>query len=365
VQQHHFGLDLWHLASDFNASDVGPVPPNGDYVVGRLRIVDGDRGNCARTVLKQALQVDAGTPDPIFQPDYCLIYINGENEPGVFQILWISSDSDHLQMRYRSSDGISDECCIKEATPGNVRHMLAQLIWSSVQKAFTRMVSNIYNVPLPFDLMSIDPKQSEDVFGCKRWTVLGKVPIAAEEIKNQLDSIRLAIDFPPAYTARSFTPRLAVSADVPATLLDELVGPLPEPRRVIDGLLPTPLLVVLRAAIWIDEVRNSIPITARQTLARQLPPGLTAHWPREFLALLELRRQFLLLMSFESRLAELYVDGKSQGFCALSFGWTQTKVGPGARARSLGLELASDQPLNEILVKAKKPLKPKTTSSGN
>jgi hypothetical protein len=71
-------------------------------------------------------------------------------------------------------------------------------------------------------------------------------------------------------------------------------------------------------------------------------------------------QQYVLLMSFECRRMALYVDGKFKGCCALNNGWP---VNP--RKRQLALELSSDQILYNMLVKAKQPIKPRSTSPSN
>jgi len=70
--------------------------------------------------------------------------------------------------------------------------------------------------------------------------------------------------------------------------------------------------------------------------------------------------QYVLLMSYESRLAEIYVDGQSHGCYAISPGWV-----PRTDEKRLAFDISSDQLLCDILAAAKQPLKPKSTSSGN
>jgi hypothetical protein len=270
-----------------------------------------------------------------------------------------------LQMRYRASGGKYDECRIAERIAGNVRQILEQLISASVQKAVVRMISNIYNVPLAFDLMSIDPKEADDVFGSKRWSVLGKVAIPPEQIGNQLDFLKQGIDFSPIYTARSFTPRLAVSAGIPRTFVGRLFDWALELRRVIDHVPPTPLLVVFEEPTWFDQAARLFPYRASQPVGSCSLAPLTVLWPGRCFTLIGPRHKLVLLMSFESRLAELYLDGNSQGFCALAAAWTKREKKESAAAKKLPIAIAVDQLLNEILVAAGKPLKPKTTSSNN
>jgi hypothetical protein len=336
IQHDRPGVDLWHLTSCFSSADLGVLPPKEDYVDKTLRIIDRDRGNASRSVLTQALQVVPQAPDTPFQPDYCVIYTNGELQARTLRILWISSNPADLQMQYRASDGASDQCRISEATPGYVRQMLARLIWGSTKTALTDMVNKISDGPLLFDVMSINPKQTDDVFGTKRWDVLGTVSIKPTEFEKHIKvttNILLAIDFPSPYTAIDFTPHLAVSVKVPS---------LASVWRAATKLLPS------NVQRLITHGDNLLPASVR--LAQQ---------PDSY--------QYVVLMSFESRLAELYIDGKSQGFCAVSEGMppptgfgTQTKASAGNP-----VSVALDQFLNDLLVEAHKPLRPKSASSGN
>jgi hypothetical protein len=65
-------------------------------------------------------------------------------------------------------------------------------------------------------------------------------------------------------------------------------------------------------------------------------------------------------MSFECRLAKFYVGREFRGCCPLTTGWRHNPDKP-----ELALDLGTDQPLNDILVAAGQPLKPKSGSSSN
>jgi hypothetical protein len=306
IQKNRLAVKLDHLNPNFH--QVGVVPPNP--VAGTVPLANGCCGDEARKTLADVLQVLPQAPPNPFVPDYCVVY---RNEKRQTRLLWISSGSP-LQMRYYASDGTSpDQCEISESTPGEVRDKLdglSTIAASSPIAAYgsiTSMVGKIEKLKLPIDLMSIDPKQVENVFSQKRWNILGKVSITTADESGRLDvcaAMNLAFDKDnrPKHAAHVFTPRLAVSVSIPTDL------PRPAPQC----------------------------------------------------------QKYLVLMSFECRLAELYVDQQFRGCCAINNGWNLPKGSTGAGAAGgLGLQLSSDQILNDILVKAGKPLKPKSTSSNN
>ncbi len=82
------------------------------------------------------------------------------------------------------------------------------------------MLQEIGDHTLQYDLMSIDPKQTEDVFREKQWGVLGKVPLRGGDVKWQdvRQAIRIAAvnrEDAPEYVAQCFVPRLAISVLLP------------------------------------------------------------------------------------------------------------------------------------------------------
>ncbi len=140
---------------------------------------------------------------------------------------------------------------------------------------------------LKVDLMAIDPKQVDDVFKREHWNVLGKKTIkySDEDWNDVATAMPVALNkgSGPAIAAHVFRPRLAISARIP----------------VFPGIANGP---------W---------------------------------------QHYVLLLSFDDRLAKLYIDQKCQGCCELN---------------NLG---GADQILNNILVAAKQPLKPKSAPSAN
>jgi hypothetical protein len=119
-------------------------------------------------------------------------------------------------------------------------------------------------------------------------------------------------------------------------------------------------------------ILGRLPIVCRAinyALDKDAMPAYTAHDFKPRLAVSawipdRSGKHYVLLMSFDCRLAELYVDEKSRGCCGISSAWAagtiQKLPNPG-----LAIAIAPDQTLNDILVAASKPLKPKSTSSGN
>jgi hypothetical protein len=369
MAKQRFLVEFLELGPTFKPTEVGSRRPPQPTIVGDHSVVlEGRCGDAARQKLSDVLKVASESPSQTFQPDYCVFCKT--DEAGRTCALWIASTSPHLQMRFYASDGTVDECGIHEDTQGRVHDTLGRIapIAKAAEAAIADMVTKIEWVRLPIDLMSLDPAQSEDVFGQKRWKRLGRVSIPmADTYKRDIvvSAIVVARTFPPAHTAHSFTPRLAVSADVPETLVDRLVGGAPDIRRVIDQVLPTPVLVVLGEPTWLDQGMELVPPSTRRAVSSQLPAPLTALWPRRFFVLLGPGRHFMLLMSFECRLAELYIDGKSQGFVAISNAWSSPGRMQYGATTSVPVAAIPDQFLNDILVAARQQLKPKSTSSSN
>jgi hypothetical protein len=333
-------VELIHLSD--GSVNVGVAPPNALYRDYTLEVAKGCCGDEVRKELKQVLRVLAQPVAPAFVPDYCVFYRNQNRE---VQILWFSTHSGNLQMRYYASDLTTDQCQIVPSTTGSdvcqrlleIREV-AKVPPKAAAESVKFMDATIDEFKLPCELMSIDPKPVDNVFGQKRWNVLGKVSITAadNDARNRVVSaIAIATAVPPEHTAHAFTPRLAIAVRIQRTAcLREFERRVRSANKgewqLIDRLLDTPTSGIVEAVLVL------------------------------------VSQQYVLLMSFECGLAELYVDGKSCGCCAISKGWSVQKVSdPRAGVGGLATDIAADQFLNNILVDAGKSLKPKATSSSN
>lgn len=325
---------------------VGASPPVPNAIDLAVTFGGGCCGDIARQTVAKVLHILAQAPVRTCPPDYCLYFVDEKRQT---RVLWICSAESDLQMRYFSSDGVSDECQIIENPAGDVRDKLSGIFKSmapnpptafaapiAAHDGIVKMKRIIRLLHLPLDLLSLNPKQVTDAFGQKHWTPLGKVTIATTDEGGRqevLAALNLATDprARPRYTALAFTPRLAVSAKIPRLTYSTAQGQLalnsvPEAgRRLIDNLLPAPLInPLIRTVASISIVSD----------------------------------QYLLLMSFECRLAELYVGREFKGCCAITDGWKLDFTDG-----NLATEVGADQLLNNILADANQLLRPKTTSS--
>ena len=302
-------VDFYHLdtTQPIKAGPRPPGPPELAQDPGPLTLVTEKCVDEPRAALATALDVrPLTTVPPKFVPDYCIIHIDAERK---LSALWIDTDPSRLQMQLFVSGG--DQPVDASGIQANVRDGLSYFLivaQSMPVKAYRHIVDMIVKTDrgqLPIELMSIDPKPAGDVVGEKRWNVIGKVSIPKYD-KLDRDAVIRTLNYAkdsgppdfrmPRYTAHVFTPRLAVSVSIPTG----------DP-----------------------------------------PPAAQS-------------RKYVLLMSFECRLAELYIDHQFRGCCAIQ------NVYPIDVARpELGLGIGADQFLNNILVSAGKQLKPKTASSGN
>jgi hypothetical protein len=275
----HLAVEIDRILVPLDPAAVGPERPAAG-VFKAAHLADRCCGDEARAKIIDALPVFGESPRSPIQPDYCVFHVN---DNGTTDVLWVSSNPHDLQMRYYCN-GVLDQCRI-DPTAGDVGHNLAGLFDDAPSVLADKMLKKCENEA--FDLLSIDPKQTTDVLGLKRWNVLGKVNLSkspqgvGQSHYDALMALGLALEERPAHTAYAFTPRLALS-------------------------------------IWISPESS--------------PTGP--------------KMRHVLLMSFECRLAQLYVGDDFKGCFAIS-------------------NTGADQILNNILISAGKPLKLKSASSGN
>jgi hypothetical protein len=274
--------------------NVVPEPKDFGYD-NQLRLVSHRCSSQARQALSKALVV-APLPEPgrrHFRPDYCIVYREPEEST---TILWVDSTPSELQMQLQ----ITSRMCPVDVSGIRTEPPSGPSGVGDALRDFWRAARAPYNdmtgmVKDITELLSVDPQPVSDIFQGKRWKVLGKVALDSSDLRNVQIAVSAALDpfGASSHTALAFTPRLAASAWIPAD----------------------------------PSVHN----------AR--------------------RQHYLLLMSFECRLAELYVDGELHGCCALNVDW-KLKSG-------VALGVSPDQILNKILGEHSIPLKPKSTSSGS
>jgi hypothetical protein len=289
--------------------DVGRTPPPKEALVDPnwplpLPSVCSHDG---RDALKNALCVAPFQSSEDFQPDCCMVLDKPE---GVKELLWIDSSASSLQMQLYRSDraSIVDVSSIdaSKVPGGDVQNALkaALVMCRRPYDAMLDMVGAINKTP--FELYAIDPKQSADIFDKKHWNIVGRVASdkTVTNVVNRALNLAFDNDAMPLYASTHvFLPRLAISARVP----------------------------VLSTA----------------------PSG-----PRQ---------QYVLLLAFDCRLAELYVDGKLQGCCGINGGWSApgTIQGPAGSGTGPELKVAADEMLNKIFEDHGQPIKPKSTTTGN
>lgn len=263
----------------------------------------------AREALVGALAVaPLSVPAPVqFVPDYCLVYKDAKKGNTV---LWIDSAPSELQMQLC----ITNSACplatsgIQIPTGGDgVRGALAKFLKVAASPPVKARPGVAYLATMleanEFELMSVDPARVADVFGDKQWKILGKVSITDKESRTDVVSaLRLL---------------------------------------VLDPRLPPPAHT---AHVFTPRLAISAHIPVKPNGARQ---------------------RHTLLMSFECRLAELYIDHDFQGCCAINNGWQLTESTSGTTSGGLPDKPYSDQLLNDILVAAGKPLRAKSNSSSD
>lgn len=300
LAEKHQAVELDQVKTALEPEDVSAAPLTEGKFKGAYLPV-GCCGDNARQKLNDALQVSSQPLPPTFTPDYCVVHWT---DSGKSQVLWISSATPVLQMRYYASNGIFDQCGIKQSTTGDSVHTKLDTIFNTAPSVVLSNVLKACAAETPrvrFKLMSVDPTPVQDVFGQKNWKTLGEINVSedtADDNKRDeiLEGMALAVVLHPLYAARdAFTPRLALLAHIPRGAEDVAEG------------------------------------------------------------------NYLVLMSFECQLAQLYVNGKPKGCFTIASGYLPKNEPdkPG-----LAIEIGTDQLLNDILVKAGKPLRPKSASSG-
>lgn len=307
-----------------------------------LELSDGCCGDEARTDLREALlgtspQRPAAFSGPRIQrPDYCVFYRDQKRQN---RILWISSSD--LRMDYFASSGPhpsdqpQDQARIR-ATPDEVREKLERLAgvltvtpinptYDAVSDVLQKITGSPRIAALPFDVMSIDPSKTATILGQKRWKVLGKLTLSPSA-ENKSDHIRV---------------RAAIGAALDQAWRDTRAEREAATRTGSDG----------QSSGYIPQSESHIytahAFTPRLAISARVPktPG-----PGD--------EDCMLLMSFECKLLELYVDGHFKGCCAI------TNFRPQQQGQ-LPLQLGTDQLINDLLIAAGQPLKPKSTSSSN
>jgi hypothetical protein len=272
-------------------------PPTGEYFdnetkphfVWPSRLTNNRCSDAARKALAEALVSLPPSSQKAIRPDYCIIYREPE---GTNTILWIDSSAKQMLLCESGQPCPYDIADIADPRTGTVRGALLKFL-GVVERPYNEIKSMqiaIAGRKLAFDLMSIDPKQADDVVG-KHWNVLGKKSINGGDVLwdyvEQALNLALVKDRQPAFAAEDFRPQLGLS-----TKFDS--------------------------------------------------------------------HRYVLLLSYESRLAEIYVDGESHGCYAISPGWV-----PQGSNEGLAFRISSDQRLCDILAADKLPLKPKSSPSGN
>ena len=338
LQDNRLPVELFRLDED-SPPQVGLARP---LTSAPLEFSQGCCGDEVRAKLRKALLGSSLSPPPpfrgelpplrAFKPDYCVFY---RNEQRQIRNLWISTSQ--LRMVYFASTGAhrtdqpQDQSTINESKLGEVRQSLqrladiATLTPMTAYPAVREILKIIAKRPLGFEVMSIDPTKAETVFGQKRWKVLGKISLSLAP-EDRSDRIRV---------------RAAINAALDHAWVKTRGER--EPRTGgRDG----------RTSAFVPQSDNHIytahTFTPRLAISARVPKGDGSGT----------EEQCLLLMSFECQLLELYVDGSFKGCCALA-----DVVLPGSTG--LGKEIKTDQFINDLLVAAGKPLKPKSTSSGN
>jgi hypothetical protein len=263
----------------------------------------------ARAALAAALRVVPLATGPVkLIPEYCMVHTDAKRKRS---LLWVDTDPSRLQMQLFVSgsdqrvdcsgvrpdirDAIRDFLRAVRTSPGNGYPHIVDMV---------NMIINADQAPVQIELMSLDPKPTDNLFGEKRWNVIGKVAIPNDDKPDQ-DAIIVALDMArdsglpdfarQPYTAHVFSPRLAIS------------------------------------------------VKSAKTQDRP-------------------SQEYMLLMSFDCRLAEVYIDHKFKGCSALNHTWRVDKT---LEKFGVGVGVAPDQLLNDILVAAGQSLKPKSASSSN
>jgi len=305
---------------------IGVGRPETIVVKDSLLLASGCCGDAVRARLAELLQAKHGSAPPPtvqpaseFTPDFCIFFQNQQRES---RNLWISSSQ--LEMKYFGSDGSHYQCGIEAARPSDLSDQLAAIpdlakkvpmkAYKCIRWVATQIEESANGKPLPLDLLAIDPKQVPDLRANKRWSVLGKVSISASQADN-FDRTRVS-----------------------DALSIALTRPIPDPFRSKNA----------------DDPEPPVDFTARAFTPRL---ALSVYIPAQAIPPNPLTKHYIVLMSFECHLAELYINDQFKGCCAISSG---LNVNPSEQ--KLGQSRAPDQVLYNLLEAAGQTVRPKPAS---
>jgi hypothetical protein len=254
----------------------------------------------ARGALKKAIAAAPLSAAQPFRPDYCMVYQEPE---GVTKVLWIDSAPGELQMRLYVTGSLG-----------------------------------------PIDISGIQTPTSGG--GDVHVALEGFVRVAREPFQSMRNLVVTIGQSPLPLELYSIDPKQV--EDVFGKKHWNILGKVPIAANSLD---------------WVHAY-GALDLA----LDKDAMPAYTAHDFKPRLAVStwfpdRSGTHYLLLMSFDCRLAELYVNDNLQGCVGISNRWSQGTI---QRAGSkVPLALVPDQTLNDILVANGKPLRAKATSSSN
>jgi hypothetical protein len=266
-------------------------PPGSDFIYDEAPLLGGSFGDSARQKLVQALTVSPCLPCGPFWPDFCFVSVDGN---GLTNVLWIDSTPSRPQMRLFVSDGTCDGAVIATPMTGTVETNLIGVgsLAASGCNLIYYMLEGINSTSSPFDLFSVNPTPVKSLAGSAPnppWSIVGTLSCPAT---------------PPDPSACAYRSPIV--------------------QAVEGAMIPPPYHT---ASIFRPRLGISV------TFAAPVPPGCVAG-------------KYVLLMAFDCRKMELFIDGTLVGCCAIN-------------------NTGGDQPLNDILTNNNIPLAPPTPSSGS